>query len=118
MPTTAAIRQRLIVRRHQLLIRYRDELARVEDELATRRRGSAKDAPEDPDGKLLGVLGNTDMRAIMAVLEALDRLDHGHYGKCTGCGGPISVARLELLPESAICIDCANAAEPLMARSA
>lgn len=118
MPTTDAIRSRLILRRRELLTRYRDELARVEEELAMRHVEPAEPAMEDWDAKVLSSLGDTDMRAIVAVVEAIGRLNHGHYGKCARCGEPISAARLDALPEVAICIDCERTAESSIARSA
>ena len=118
MPTTDAIHRRLILRRRELLTRYRDELARVEEELAMRHTESAERAMEDWDAEVLSSLGDTDMRAIVAVVDAIERFNHGHYGKCTECGHPISAARLDALPETAVCIECARAAEPAVARSA
>lgn len=118
MPQTDAIRLRLILRRRELLNRYRDELARVEEELAMRHPEPAEQAMETWDAQVLSSLGDSDMRAIVAVVDAMDRLNHGHYGKCTACGGPISAARLDAAPETPICIECARAAESPIARSA
>ena len=118
MPTTDAIRHRLILRRRELLTRYRDELARVEEELAMRHPEPVEHAMEDWDAQVLSSLGDTDMRAIVAVVAALERLNHGHYGKCTQCGDPISSARLDALPETAICIACARTGDSAIARSA
>jgi RNA polymerase-binding protein DksA len=44
------------------------------------------------------------------VEEALERLDAGTYGACRSCGNPIAPERLEAIPWSATCIDCARAA--------
>lgn len=118
MPTHDAIRQRLILRRRELLTRYRDELARVEEELAMRDPELVERATEDWDAEVLSSLGDSDMRAIVAVGEAVDRLNLGTYGTCTDCGSSISAARLDALPETAICIDCAKGRESSIARSA
>ncbi len=118
MTTTDVIRDRLILRRRQLLIRYRDELARVEEELAMRPSESAEHAMENWDARVLSSLGDSDMRSIVAVVDAIERLDQGNYGKCTDCGYPIGAARLDALPETPVCIECASAAEPAVARSA
>lgn len=112
MATTDLLRHRLILRRRELVNRYRDELARADEELAMRHSEPAEHAMEDWDARVLSGLGDTDMRAIVAVVDALERLAHGHYGKCTRCGEPISAARLEALPETAICIDCAQEPSP------
>jgi DnaK suppressor protein len=42
--------------------------------------------------------------------RALDKLAEGSYGCCDSCGGPIAPGRLEVAPESALCIECAGRA--------
>jgi DnaK suppressor protein len=44
------------------------------------------------------------------VEDALRRIDNGTYGVCEVCGGPIPVARLEVLPYAATCVNCARKA--------
>ena len=39
---------------------------------------------------------------------ALRALDDGSYGTCVSCGKPIPVERLEAIPWSSTCIDCAR----------
>jgi RNA polymerase-binding protein DksA len=115
--TKEAIRERLLARRRELLRRYRDELERVEEELSTRQAEDVERASEQWDAEVLSALGDTDVRAIVAVVEALRRLDHGTYGLCVRCEEPIAAARLDALPETPLCIDCASGAVEL-ARSA
>ncbi len=38
---------------------------------------------------------------------ALARLDAGSYGRCAECGNDIAAARLEALPWTAYCVQCA-----------
>ena len=40
--------------------------------------------------------------------EALDRIDARTYGTCDECHGAIPVARLEALPYTKRCVDCAS----------
>jgi DnaK suppressor protein len=42
------------------------------------------------------------------VAEALERMDEGVYGKCESCSRAIPVARLEALPYTKLCVDCAS----------
>ncbi|HUG74863.1 MAG TPA: TraR/DksA C4-type zinc finger protein [Acidimicrobiia bacterium] len=42
------------------------------------------------------------------VEEALVRIDAGSYGTCDGCGSAIPVARLDALPHTKLCVDCAS----------
>lgn len=43
--------------------------------------------------------------------EALERLEGGDYGICESCGRPIDPERLEILPRTSLCVDCAREAE-------
>ncbi len=38
--------------------------------------------------------------------SALEKLEHGSYGVCEGCGQPISLARLTAVPYAARCLSC------------
>jgi DnaK suppressor protein len=40
--------------------------------------------------------------------NALERLDQGEYGICESCGVAIPVARLEVLPYTTLCVECAQ----------
>lgn len=40
--------------------------------------------------------------------EALQRIEDGTYGICTGCEGPIRYERLMLFPETRTCSACAS----------
>ncbi len=118
MPTRESIRHRLLARRRELLTRYKDELDRVEEELSARTAESVESSAEEWDARVVSSLGDTDVRALVEVVEAVRRLDRGIYGVCTECDAPIGAARLEAKPEAAMCIDCASDQERPVARSA
>lgn len=42
------------------------------------------------------------------VVEALERMETGHYGVCATCGKEIAIERLEALPFAKECIHCAS----------
>lgn len=67
------------------------------EELATEREGD-----EVLEG--MGVNGQLEMRQIEA---ALKRMDEGDYGFCTKCGAEIGDERLDLLPHTPFCRNCA-----------
>jgi DnaK suppressor protein len=48
---------------------------------------------------------------ISRLSAALQRLDEGHYGICERCGRRIHPARLQALPEAALCRDCQEEVE-------
>jgi RNA polymerase-binding protein DksA len=45
------------------------------------------------------------------VNEALDRLERGKFGLCVECGEPISRPRLQAIPYTRHCINCARLVE-------
>ncbi len=68
------------------------------EELATAREG-------DEVLETMGVESQGEMRAIKA---ALQRIETGEYGVCVRCGNTISAARLDVLPFTPFCKDCAT----------
>jgi RNA polymerase-binding transcription factor DksA len=56
------------------------------------------------------LLGN-ERDVLVAVREALNRIEQGTYGKCENCGGDISRERLDAVPYATLCVDCARATE-------
>jgi DnaK suppressor protein len=53
-------------------------------------------------------VGNSLLVTEEKLERALAKLEEGSYGRCDSCGGPIASGRLEVAPESALCIDCAR----------
>ncbi|MGD9669386.1 MAG: TraR/DksA family transcriptional regulator [Hyphomicrobiaceae bacterium] len=53
----------------------------------------------------LGQAGSTEVQAIHAALE---RIQSGTYGACVRCGAEISTERLDVLPHTPLCRDCAR----------
>lgn len=53
----------------------------------------------------LGLAGTTEIEAIHA---ALARIKGGSYGVCVRCGNDISDERLDVIPHTALCRNCAT----------
>jgi len=53
-------------------------------------------------------VGNSLLVTHERLQRALAKLDEGSYGTCDRCGAAIAPARLEAVPESVLCIDCAR----------
>jgi DnaK suppressor protein len=47
-----------------------------------------------------------DHNRLDQIRQALERLEAGTYGRCTSCGRPINLERLEILPSAELCISC------------
>ncbi len=52
-------------------------------------------------------LPESDVCALAEVVGAIERIDAGTYGRCTGCGAMIAPLRLRVLPAAALCVSCA-----------
>ena len=55
----------------------------------------------------LGLI-ESEQGTLELVNEALDRIDHGKFGRCVECGEPITKPRLQALPYTRHCIQCAR----------
>jgi DnaK suppressor protein len=53
-------------------------------------------------------VGNSLLLTEEKLQRALAKLEEGSYGRCDSCGGPIAPGRLQVAPESALCITCAR----------
>lgn len=74
------------------------EQTRDWEELATERES-------DEVLESMGLQGQTEIAAIEA---ALARMDAGEYGYCVQCGEEIAPKRLDLVPYTPFCSDCAG----------
>lgn len=57
-----------------------------------------------------GLEENAD-HVLVAIGEALGRIEDGTYGLCSACGGPIGEERLEAVPYATLCIEDKRALE-------
>ena len=85
-----------------------------------RKEGDLPPEPTDRQGdnsshtaeeELALVLMGTEESVLAEAKAALVRLDRGTFGRCETCGQPIARARLDALPYTPLCIDCARATQ-------
>ena len=92
--------------------------AEIEGRLArTHRHIYNKDAPvsakfseqvkETENDVLVYALDQEGQSELAQIKHALQRLDEGNYFTCSKCGGEIAPARLEAVPFTEFCINCA-----------
>ncbi len=105
------IRTELVTRRRQVMARYHDTLRRADEELATPESEDVERATEQWDARVLSELSHVDLRELVRLTEAIQRIDDGIYGACMDCGDAISNARLRVVPTTRTCVKCARAHE-------
>jgi|LNFM01.1.fsa_nt_gb RNA polymerase-binding transcription factor DksA len=65
-------------------------------------------AIEREDDEVLEQTGLVAQRELQQIEAALHRIETGEYGSCLRCGASISDARLDVVPHTAFCKDCAK----------
>jgi DnaK suppressor protein len=101
--------------RRELEERRNHTQQRVADLAKRPERGSAQgfgkrigDGTTEAISRLTEIGVGTSLEEGLARTErALTKLDEETYGICDGCGEPIAAARLEAMPDSVLCVQCA-----------
>ena len=65
-------------------------------------------ALENQNDEIIDLLGQQERREVLQINQALDRLNEGTYGICSECGEDIEEKRLQAVPETSLCLDCAR----------
>lgn len=98
------LKQKLTDRLHELGVRVHD----IEEDLRSPLNPDfAEQATEEEGSEVLKELETNALHEAEQIQAALERIDAGSYGECSGCGEAISPARLEALPYATTCIKCA-----------
>lgn len=104
MPDLDAARKLLENRRAELF----GELHEIEDALDDPTPKDWEDAAQERQSdEVLEALGVHDLAEVRQIDAALGRIEEGSYGLCMKCGEEISEARLEALPATPFCKNCA-----------
>lgn len=98
------------------LLARREELHRLHAGVVSSEQAIQDVAePDWPDraqaaesSRLLERLGDREEQELEDIEAALLRIEHGTYGRCEVCGGPIGHQRLIALPEVRTCISCSS----------
>ena len=99
--------------------RIEKELEAVDRDIARFEESAAPVSPDKALGRLTRMESLNDQGIANVALgrarekrfgleKALERLDDPAFGSCMHCGMPIPVERLVALPESTLCVRCAQ----------
>lgn len=81
----------------------------IESELDVAHSKDWEDAAVEREGdEVLEQLGQSGQDEIVRIRAALQRIRDGEYGYCGRCGEDISAERLNVLPDTPLCRNCAN----------
>ena len=69
---------------------------------------SGEQAIERENDDVLDALGGIARSELEQINAALERIEQNEYGICTVCKNPISAERLEVIPYTDLCVDCAE----------
>ena len=108
MTEEAKVRERLERSRTELEERLENinrELRQREEPLAA---DFAEQVVEQENIDVLYALEDEGKQELIQIDRALRRLEEGDYGLCTSCGNEIAAGRLEALPFTETCIECAD----------
>ncbi len=84
-------------------------LHRIDDQLQEPPEKDWEDNAIDSEmDEVLEGLGHAGKAEAQAIHAALQRIESGTYGECVRCGEDISEERLDLVPHTPLCQDCAR----------
>lgn len=97
----AQMRQRLAV--------LKGRLSGISTELVAEHSSDSEDLAIEREGdEVLESIGNAGLLEIRRIEAALARIELGDYGLCVTCGGSIEPERLDALPDTPFCRNCAS----------
>lgn len=102
------MKEELLRRRKEIV----ERLGRVENHLRHTDKpleaDFAEQAIERANDEVLEVLDENMRNEVMQIDHAIELMEKGLYGICQSCQNPIAQKRLEALPYTSICINCAS----------
>ena len=101
------IRARLLDRFDELKTRHAKIDARLHHTDGALSSDSGEQALELENDQVLEGLDTSTRTEMTAILGAVQRIDAGTFGVCATCEGPIAEGRLNAMPTTTQCIDCA-----------
>jgi DnaK suppressor protein len=99
-------REALLRKRAELLAEGATRPLQTSMENNSRQGDLADQATGNNEVHIALKLRQTDSKILVAIEEALARIEKGTFGVCRDCGEPISEPRLRAIPWTRVCITC------------
>ena len=99
-------RETLLEMKEQLLEDIPDRLKSEVDSPKDEGRDTYDLASDERDREINMILSDRDREKLMAIEDALTRIDQGEYGICEECEEEIGVGRLKVMPFTRLCVRC------------
>jgi len=112
-PEILKIKARLLGKRSELLNLIQSSKS-LERDVGDLTFSNEIDLASSLEGReMIFQLTSRDRNELRLIEDALFRINDGTYGACESCEKKISLKRLQIMPLTALCIDCQEAAENL-----
>lgn len=85
------------------------KLSRINESQRKSHSSNEDQAIERENDEVVDSLGESIREELRLIDNAIGRIQDGSYGVCTECGENIPDARLDALPYTELCVDCASA---------
>lgn len=105
------IKRALLARKEELLERHSRIARKTRHREEPLPQDFAEQAVELENQELLEALDVEVAEELRQISRALMRIESGEYEYCTSCGESIPAARLEAMPTTSLCLECATEAE-------
>ena len=106
VPGDLAHFREILMKRRQEILDNQKPLADSMIDTNTRQGDLADQANGNNEVHIHLKLKQTDAKILIAIEEAIQRVEAGTFGLCRDCGDQISKARLEAIPWTRVCISC------------
>lgn len=98
-------------KRLDLLSNVSEEEKEGRDAVSIEAKDFGDMATEASGQEMSFAISDAGRRSLKDIDEALMRIEDGTFGNCVRCQKPIDEARIEAVPDAAMCISCKEAAE-------
>jgi DnaK suppressor protein len=114
-------REEFVVQEQQKLLEEREDVVGQLEHLKEYMQAEVDVEPDEGDAEIVereknGVLIGVLERKLKDIDAALRSIDKGQYGICERCGEEIEIGRLEIKPDSTMCVKCQSEVERLARR--